>query len=209
MSSLVMLLCEHLLVVTDAALQVREAVQLLLRVVFFIVLRQLSRTVVALVLVTPNWLVFFFFVPGVIVQIVEFHSFDLVHLMAVVVPLLGESELTLVLLARCQVLLEHSVLVSADFLSLPLDPLLRNLLGSMLLFLNVRKILLQVSAIFLQLSLGQANMFALLAQFVFLELELVSLRFLQLFELNDLLGDVLLTDDLLLFELAEVLFLLA
>ena len=101
MSSLVMLLSEHLLVVTDAALQVREAVQLLLRVVFFIILRHLSRTVVALVLVTPNWLVFFFFVPGVIVQIVEFHSFDLVHLMAVVVPLLGESELTLVLLARC------------------------------------------------------------------------------------------------------------
>ena len=79
----------------------------------------------------------------------------------------------------------------------------------MLLFLNMRKILLQVSAIFLQLSLGQANMFALLAQFVFLELELVSLRFLQLFELNDLLGDFLLTDDLLLFELAEVFFLLA
>lgn len=61
MSGLMMLLCKHLLVVTDAALQLLEAVQLLLRVVFFIIVRKLSRTVVALVSVLTNWLDFFFF----------------------------------------------------------------------------------------------------------------------------------------------------
>lgn len=151
--------------------------QLLLRVVFLIVLRELSRTVVALMFVPSvmNWFDFLFFLPGVIVQIVEFHSFDLVHLVAVLVPLLGEPELPFVVLTRTKVLLEHSVLVGADSLFLPLDPLLRDLLGSMLLFLDVRKVLLQVCAIFFELSLCQAKMLALLAQLVFLELELVGL----------------------------------
>lgn len=131
------------------------------------------------------------------------------HLVAVVVPLLGESKLTLVLLARLQVLLKHCVLVGADLLFLPSDPFPSNLLGFMLLFLDMREVLLQLNAIFFQLPLGLANTFILLAQLIFLELELVSLLFLKLFELNDLLGDFLLTDYFFLFELAEFFVLLA
>jgi len=92
---------------------------------------------------------------------------------SVVEPLSGMSQVPLVVLARSEVLFEHRVLLLVDLVTLVLHPLLHDLLGLLLLVVELLHITPHVDLVNLEVSQGVVDASLVLVQLNLLERQLV------------------------------------
>ena len=120
------------------------------------------------------------------------------------VLLLRTFELTLVLFAAAQVLLEHLILVVTDALALLVEPLFHELARLLLVLSQAFQVSAHMHLINLELADRVADPGLLLGQLDLLEGDLVRLGLTEHLHFDHLLGDLLLLKNLVLLELSEL-----